>query len=378
MPGGHGRTIDAVRLPRLSPSAYRVITIAALVALATIVVTGASVRLTGSGLGCSDWPTCEEGQFVAELDSPHALAEFANRVFTGVVSLAVMLAVAGSLVREPRRRDLTWLSLGLVAGVLAQIVWGGLTVLTELDPRFVMGHYLISAALLADALVLVVRAGSGGPPTGPAVGRPGPGSAGRDTASPINLSRALVAVTTVLVVAGTVVTNTGPHAGDEDARRFGFDITDVVRVHGLAAWVTLTLAVAALWTAYRSGAPQRVRRRGGVLVGALVAQGALGYAQYALGVPPLLVGLHVLGSVVVWLAVLAFHLSLWDRPPLESAEEDLTEHGDEVLDVTIADADAPADGAGDPTSPSPARRAGDGTVATVAPSVVAPTPSADA
>lgn len=309
-----------MRLPRLSPATYRVITVVALVALATIVVTGAAVRLTGSGLGCSDWPTCEDGQLVAELDSPHAVAEFANRVFTGVVSVAVMVAVAGSLLRQPRRRDLTWLSLGLVAGVVAQIVWGGLTVLNDLDPRFVMGHYLISAALIADAVVLVVRAGGGDP--GPATeGRGGTGRGPTPAVSPrtLWLSRGLVASTMAAVVAGTIVTNTGPHAGDVDARRFGFDITDVVRVHGVAAWCTLGLAVVTLWTAYRGGAPERVRRRGAVVVGALLAQGALGYLQYATGVPPLLVGLHVLGSVLVWIAVLAFHLGLVDRRPIEGA-----------------------------------------------------------
>jgi cytochrome c oxidase assembly protein subunit 15 len=299
-----------MRSRRLSPRAYRVITIAALVALGTIVVTGAGVRLTGSGLGCSDWPTCEEGQLFAEMDSPHAVAEFANRLFTGVVSLAVILAVLGSLVRQPRRRDLTWLSVGLVAGVVAQIVWGGVTVWSDLAPQMVMGHYLISAVLVADAVVLVVRAGSGGPPTGSAV----PGRV-------VAWSRAMVAAAAVAVVAGTIVTNTGPHAGDEAARRFGFEIVEVVRVHSVAAWLMLALAVATLWQAYRSGPPDRVRRRGALLVAAVVGQGAVGYVQYATGVPAGLVAVHVLGSVLVWVAVLAFHLGLAERPPLESSEE---------------------------------------------------------
>ena len=292
---------------RLTPRAYRTITVLALIALATIVVTGAAVRLTGSGLGCSDWPTCEDGQLFAELDSPHAMAEFTNRLFTGVVSVAVILAVLGSLARVPRRRDLTWLSVGLVAGVIAQIVWGGVTVWSELAPQMVMGHYLISSALLADALVLVVRAGSGGRPAGWTVPPP-----------VVAMGRALVAVGAAVLVTGTIATNTGPHAGDEDARRFGFEIVDVVRLHSATVWLLLVLAVATLWRAYRAGAPDLLRRRGGLLVAAIVVQGAIGYAQYATGVPAGLVGLHVLGSVLVWLATLGVLLGMADRPPLEA------------------------------------------------------------
>ena len=128
----------------LSPRAYRRVTLAALLALAFIIVTGGAVRLTGSGLGCPTWTSCEEGSLVpVDASSTHAMIEFVNRTITGLVSVAVMLAVLGSLFRRPRRRDLTLLSLGLVAGVLGQIVLGGLTVLFELAPPFVMGHFLL-------------------------------------------------------------------------------------------------------------------------------------------------------------------------------------------------------------------------------------------
>lgn len=315
---------------RLTPRAYRTITVLALLALAVIVITGAAVRLTGSGLGCSDWPECEEGQFFAELDSPHAMAEFTNRMFTGVVSLAVILAVLGSLLRVPRRRDLTWLSLGLVAGVLAQIVWGGVTVWSELAPQMVMGHFLISSVLLADAAVLVVRAGSGGRPTGWAV-----------PPDVVGLGRAALVAGAVVLVTGTVVTNTGPHAGDEDARRFGFEIVTVARIHSAAVWTLLVLVLATLWRAYRAGAPDRIRRRGGILVAAIVAQGAVGYVQYATGVPAWLVGVHVAGSVVVWLALLGVVLGLAERPPMEGA--DGAEVGPWAGDATTDEPDAPAE-----------------------------------
>src|SRR5687768_8308296 len=114
----------------LTPAAYRRVTLAAVLALGFIIVSGAAVRLTGSGLGCPDWPTCADGRVVAPLEY-HAMVEFVNRTVTGLVSVAVMVAVLGSLVRRPRRSDLVWLSLGLVAGVAAQIVLGGLVVLFD-------------------------------------------------------------------------------------------------------------------------------------------------------------------------------------------------------------------------------------------------------
>ena len=152
-----------VARPSISPRAYRRLTLGALLLLAAIVVSGAAVRLTGSGLGCPDWPNCENGRLVAPLER-HTLVEFTNRTITGLVSVAVILAVLGSMWRVPRRRGLIWLSWGLVAGVLAQIVLGGVTVLVDLSPPFVMAHFLLSMALLADAVVLHDRACQRGGP----------------------------------------------------------------------------------------------------------------------------------------------------------------------------------------------------------------------
>ena len=134
-----------------APSDYRRSPLSPSSPLVVIVVTGAAVRLTGSGLGCTDWPTCEDGRLVAarSSDAP-AMVEFVNRLITGLVSVAVIVAVLGSLVRVPRRRDLTWLSSGLVAGVLAQIVLGGLVVLFDLTPVLVLGHFLLSMVLVAE------------------------------------------------------------------------------------------------------------------------------------------------------------------------------------------------------------------------------------
>lgn len=288
-----------MRLPHLSPRAYRRITLFALLGLCFIIVTGAAVRLTGSGLGCSDWPTCEQDKFVAPVQF-HPMVEFVNRLITGLVSIAVILAVLGSLVRVPRRRDLTWLSVGLVAGVVAQIVLGAIVVKVELDPLSVIGHFLVSMVLVANAVVLHDRAGHDGSrgirmaPSGVAI-----------------LTWLMIVATAVVLAAGTVVTATGPHGGDEDAERLTrWDITEVARTHAGAAWVLLVLTVVAMaWLRKRS--TRAIDQRGAALVAAIVVQGAIGYTQYFTGVPPTLVALHIVGSIVVWVTVLRFHLGLY-------------------------------------------------------------------
>lgn len=302
-----------MRLPHLSPRAYQRITQLALFALVFIIVTGGAVRLTGSGLGCSDWPTCEQGQLVAPLEV-RPMIEFVNRMITGIVSLAVIVAVLASLARNPRRRDLTWLSLGLVGGVLAQIVLGGITVKVGLAPAFVTGHYLVSIVLVWNAVVLAHRAGQGEGP--PVLLVP---TAVRD------LGRALVVVTSVVLVSGTMVTGAGPHAGDERAPRYFFSVADVARIHGIAVWCFLALAVVTLWMLRRNGAPQQVERNARLLVVVIVAQGAIGYLQYFTGVPIALVFLHILGSVIVFMAALSFHLALFTRPHLDPIMEQSTE-----------------------------------------------------
>lgn len=278
------------RLPTISPAGYRRITGAALVALVFIIVTGGAVRLTGSGLGCSDWPGCERDRFVASLEL-HPMVEFVNRMITGLVSVAVALAVLGSVKRAPRRRDLTLLSLGLVAGVLGQVLLGRLTVVFDLAPQLVMGHLLLSLVLIATALVLHHRAGEANAPAVPVVSE-----------RARLLARMLVPALSIAVVTGTVVTATGPHGGDEDARRFGFAIETVARVHSGAVIAFLVLVLAFLRQASRDRAPAGVVQRGRELLGVACAQAAVGWIQYFTDVPVLLVGIHILGASLVWLA----------------------------------------------------------------------------
>ncbi len=290
-----------MHLPVLSPAAYRRVTLVALVALAFIVVSGAAVRLTGSGLGCPDWPTCADDRVVAPLEY-HAMVEFVNRTVTGLVSVAVILAVLGSLRRQPRRRDLTWLSVGLVAGVVGQIFLGGLTVLFELKPGFVMAHFLLSMAILADAVVLHDRAGR----PDDAVAHPARASGDVDVGRLGSL--AVVAAGLVLFL-GTVVTSSGPHGGDENAERLQFALPDVARFHGASVVLFLAVVLVTLWRLRAGGAPNAVLRRGEVVLAVAVAQAALGYIQYFSGVPALLVGFHVAGAAAVWVATLRFRLA---------------------------------------------------------------------
>jgi cytochrome c oxidase assembly protein subunit 15 len=287
-----------MRRPTVSPSAYRRVTGLALAALVFIVITGGAVRLTDSGLGCPDWPTCADERVVAPWEY-HAMVEFVNRTITGLVSVAVMLAVLGSLYRVPRRSDLVRLSVGLVAGVIGQIVLGGLTVLFHLKPQFVMAHFLLSMVLVANAVVLHHRAGRPPGPTRPVVDRE------------LNiLGWAVVAAAALVLFLGTVVTATGPHGGDPDVERLPFFLPDVARLHGIGVALFLVVTLAAVLGAARARAPAAVLRRGEVLLAVLVAQAAVGYVQYFTGVPALLVGIHIAGATAVWVATLRFFLSL--------------------------------------------------------------------
>lgn len=288
-------------IPRLSPTAYARVCVFALATLTIIIVTGAAVRLTGSGLGCPDWPTCANGQFVAA-SSIHSKIEFYNRVFTFVCSIAVAGAVLGSLLRKPRRKDLTWLSISLVVGVAMQAVLGGLSVIFRLSPPFVMGHFLLSMVLVFFAYLLVHRARQ-------PEGRPQPAMS-RDF---ILLVRGLAYFAFVVLFVGTLVTGSGPHGGDEDVERLGFSPQDITRVHSAFVWAFLALVVFTLWRMTKAGTSRTIIAKAEFLIITLVVQGAIGYFQYSLGVPAGLVIVHIVGAVAVWFAVLRLNFAMYER-----------------------------------------------------------------
>lgn len=303
----------------ITPGKYQKVARISLFLLAFIIVTGAAVRLSGSGLGCSDWPTCENGQFVAEVDDVHAMVEFVNRVITGFVALAVMIAVLGSLFRIPRRKDLIFLSLGLVLGVIVQIIVGALVVKEHLPPNLVIAHFLISMLLVWNAVELDYRSSL----TIKQIRRSARGSLEK-------LSDFLVLCGTIVLVTGTIVTGSGPHSGAEsqqikealeakaaavnlpvsdlEVERLPFDVPDVTRIHGISMILFLLIMLLILLR-IRRDRPASLPQAQSLLV-AIIAQAAIGYIQYFSDVPALLVGFHVAGATLIWILTLRLRLSL--------------------------------------------------------------------
>src|SRR5277367_6287639 len=196
------------RTPTVSPSLSHRLNVLALVLTALIVLTGAAVRLTGSGLGCADWPECSVGHLTPAVQF-HGLVEFGNRLVTVVLTVAVIAAFLGSLFRTPRRRDLVWLSGGLVAGVVAQAVLGGIVVYTKLNPYLVMVHFFATMVLLVNAVVLVHRS----------TRDYGPGSGHLlIPRSLLHLFYGVLILLGFVIAAGTAATGAGPLGGESSGQ----------------------------------------------------------------------------------------------------------------------------------------------------------------
>lgn len=267
---------------------------AALVGTALIVVTGAAVRLTGSGLGCSNWPECSAGHLTPALQF-HGLVEFGNRLVTVVLTVAVVAAFLGSVFRAPRRRDLVWLSGGLVAGVLAQAVLGGIVVYTKLNPYVVQVHFVASMLLLVDAVVLVHRST-----------RDYSVGSGRLVVPRLAVRSfyGVLALLGVVIAAGTAVTGAGPHAGDASgqtvAKRIPIALRDMAELHSSLALLLIGVTVGVVVALHVApSVPERVRRSARVLTVVMVAQAAVGYTQYFTHLPALLVEVHIVGATAL-------------------------------------------------------------------------------
>jgi cytochrome c oxidase assembly protein subunit 15 len=296
---------------------YAVLARVALGALTLIVLTGAAVRLTGSGLGCPTWPKCY-GNYYPPLNA-HSVIEFSNRVVSVPVVLAAGFAWLGALRRRPYRRDLTWNAALLPLGVICQAVLGGLTVKGELDYGWVMAHFALSMLVLLAAVVLAWRSGhefseedeeGEGGAADPASG----GARGGGLALDRGLLRALIglaALGALTIFAGTAATAAGPHAGGSPGQRINrlsFDGTGtmdfVIHRHGEIALAFALAAVGAWFLARRRRAPEEVRRPLTVLCWLLLVQGAVGLDQYETHLPAGLVWVHVCLATVSWLATL--------------------------------------------------------------------------
>ena len=301
-PGARRYHGPPVQLTGVSPRAFLRIAQTTVGLVVLNVVTGAAVRLTDSGLGCPDWPTCSEHHLTPPL-SFHPVVEFANRLVVVVLCIGAGVALVAAWRRVPRRRDLLWLSGGLLGGVVAEAVIGGVVVYTKLNPYVVMTHFMVGIALLTDATVLALRAGR-------APGRAGPPKVGRGT---VRLSRVTLGLLAVALVAGTATTGAGPHAGGKGAKRIPVPLVDMARVHSGIVLAVVGLTVVVLWLLVRGRAPASVLDRARLLLGAMVAQGVIGYTQYFSHLPALLVGVHEFGATVVWVAMLWFVDGLWHR-----------------------------------------------------------------
>jgi heme a synthase len=289
----------------VTPEQYVVFAWAALGALTLIVLTGAAVRLTGSGLGCPTWPKCY-GNVYPPLNT-HAVIEFSNRVITGPVAIAAGLAWLAALRRRPYRRDLTWLAAMLPLGVIGQAVLGGFTVKGALDYGWVMGHFALSMLILAAAVLLVWRALH---ERSPALSEDAAAAVGGDRTI-IWGARLLTAWGALTIFAGTAATAAGPHAGGSPGQkinRLDFDgrgtMDFVIHRHAEIAFAFSLAAVALWWLARRRGAGAGVRRALTVLCVLLALQGVVGLDQYETHLPTELVWVHVALACAAWISVL--------------------------------------------------------------------------
>ena len=300
--------------------ALRAWALASVIANAVIISTGEAVRLSSSGLGCPDWPACTKSSAVAAHSvgqtTLNTWIEFSNRLLNfPLVIIAGLIFIATWQYRPDgkRRRDLVWLGATQPLGVVAQAVIGGIVVLTSLNPAAVSVHFLVSAAIVAAAVALHARCTQE------------PGTSGAPSAACVRrdlrlISAALVAVTCVMLAAGTVVTGTGPLAGHADTPRYKLPLEGVTQLHADIGWLMAGLAVALVLGLRLSGAPPRAVRAGWIMLAALGSQGVIGYIQYFTHLPAGLVWVHVTGSVLVWIAVLRLFFAVRERGPVNTAQ----------------------------------------------------------
>jgi cytochrome c oxidase assembly protein subunit 15 len=267
--------------------------IATLVANIVIVVTGGAVRLTGSGLGCPAWPRCTEESFVPHgALGVHGVIEFGNRVFTlALVAIAVATWVA-AMRSTPPRPSVRGLATVLALGVPAQALLGGVTVLTDLNPWIVSGHLLLSMAMIGLSVLFLRRITEGDGPALPTVPVPMQW-----------LARGTFAAAWLVFYAGTVVTGSGPHAGDAHAPRTSLDPAAVSQLHADLVFLLIGLTIGCNLALRATRAPPAAVAAATWLLALEVAQGSVGLAQYATDLPVALVGLHLLGAALVSAAV---------------------------------------------------------------------------
>ena len=268
---------------------------------AALVVTGGAVRLTGSGLGCPTWPECTPGSYTPvphQVEGQlHAWIEFGNRLLTFALFFAAIATIVA--VFRSHRRDLRFLALTQILGILAQGVLGGITVLTNLNPLAVASHFVLSIFLIAAATSLHSRRHN------PYV---------RTSSPHVRISQFSflhLLLSFAVIVVGTLVTGSGPHAGDLKAPRLDLNIQHIAYLHGGLVALLLLLTIAFY---FQGDHRYETKRWLAIFFLLALAQGAIGYIQYIQGVPELLVGTHLLGSSLVWIATWRVRLSVVRKP----------------------------------------------------------------
>jgi cytochrome c oxidase assembly protein subunit 15 len=270
-----------------------------LFAQAAIVVTGGAVRLTGSGLGCPTWPECTPGSYTPKPyqveEQVKVWIEFGNRLLTFVLVLAAITVLISVLAAG--RKDLRGLALGQVLGILGQGILGGITVLTGLHPATVASHFLLSIVLIAGATSLRAQRFA---------------SLEKQEAAPLvkKIATAHLAVSFLVLFLGTLVTGSGPHAGDATAERFPFDLRTMAWLHADAV-IALFGITFGLFVVH--GVSTHTKKRLKIFVAIALSQGLIGYVQWYLDLPELMVGLHLVGSTLVWIASMRVWLSVTKR-----------------------------------------------------------------
>jgi len=299
---------DALLAP--TRAALRRWAMAGVITSALIILTGAAVRLSQSGLGCPDWPNCTTHSLAAGGTTGdsliHRWIEFGNRLVTvGIFVVAIGVFVAAWRYRHDggkRRADLVWLAAAQPGAIVLQALLGGLVVLTKLNPALVSAHFLASVALVGATVALYIRCQETTGPATPLAPRP------------VRLAAyGVVAAVALMMTAGTVVTGTGPLAGAAGVARYPLPLEGVTQLHADIGWLLGGLMVALLLSMRLSGAPRRAERLGWLLAGLIGLQGVIGYAQYFSGLPAGLVWVHVTGSVTIWLVALSLPYTLRDR-----------------------------------------------------------------
>jgi cytochrome c oxidase assembly protein subunit 15 len=302
---------------------FRQIAIVTVVGVCFLTVAGAVVRLTGSGLGCDDWPNCNNERFI-DVSSGHAAIEQVNRLLSGVIGIPTLLLAIGAFRVWPRRSGLKLPALAVLLTILGNGVVGGLAVRGDLHPTLVQSHFILAMISIAFGLVAVHRSRPE-----PVVDRTGAGVTPAITA----LFAALGLFVAASLVTGTIVTGAGPHAGDETARRYGFDISSVAEVHSVTVWIAvavfLALVVMLRRTATSSGRlSDRLSWHVTTWMFVAVVQGGIGYLQYFNGVPAVLVAAHVAGATALWVVTVNFLLA--GLEPVDAGDRRV--HTPETLD----------------------------------------------